>query len=474
VTYRSVAQRLRRLLFAATVPAALAGLTLGIMSSAPASALAVGSSAPASAAAPNPSVCHWYPMPSAFWLGDPAASYPTIAGRYNLPGYRDVAYKITGQFPHATTMVFSSYDDVFLVPSAAYTRNDNQIVPDPGSVNPFVPGNLVDAPNRNYTMWIWPDSIPVPPGLKNVVLYATQPVDPRDRTARFSVTLRFYKMQPGYSALAAIRGTVIHAVSALNPSRPVRCPLTLRGTFLNNLQNEYAHNKIYGPHAAPPEPATGNKVYFTRYPAAFTTGNDGLNVDNCTNYMIGTLPLDKITVVTMHKVPTYFNNNLVTPTTVFGEYQVRWMSVTSLAFPQYPSQSVNQDDAVYRPNGQWVTIFLPSEPRLTRSQLRAVRKVAASFGDNVIQLGKAAVGPLAKLIPNGMVAFRNKAISKNFPYGSTSVPCWANNHSYKTYGQQTSRKFFAKYASNRRNMGPYYDDGETLSFPQFMAKFSRK
>jgi hypothetical protein len=469
--YLTPGKALRRFAGAAVAVGAVAAVGLAPAASAQVATPGIaGSAAASAAAAPSSSVCRWFREPSAIFLGDPVAHYPVIAGRYNLPGQRGVAYKITGKFPHATTFVFSAYDDIFLIPGPAYTVNDANVIPDPGSVNPFVPGTRVDARNRNYTVWLWPDSIRVPAGLKNVVLYPTRPVVPGDKTARWSMTMRFYKMQPGYPAGGAL--PAIHAVSAANPSRQVPCPLTVRGTFANQLQSEYAHNKIYGPHAVPPEPGTG-KIYFTRYPNAYTTGTDGLSVDNCTNYLVGVVPLDKISVVTMHKVPTHFNNDLVTPTTVFGEYQVRYMSLTALHFPQI-SWSVNQDNAVYRPNGSWVTIFLPSKPRLTREQIRLVRAAARSLDFNVIQLPKPGVGPIAKLVPAGMLAFRNKAISKAFPYGATSVPCWANHHSYKTYASQTSPAFFAKYASNRRNMGPYYDNGETLNFPQFMAKFSRK
>ena len=53
-----------------------------------------------------------FPLPAQFFIGDPSALYPTVHGSYNNPGSADVAYKISGPFPHATTFSFTTYDDV--------------------------------------------------------------------------------------------------------------------------------------------------------------------------------------------------------------------------------------------------------------------------------------------------------------------------------------------------------------------------
>ena len=48
------------------------------------------------------------------------------------------------------------------------------------------------------------------------------------------------------------------------------------------------------------------------------------------------------------------------------------------------------------------------------------------------------------------------------------------NNSYKTWGQQTSPAFFAKYASSPSNNGPYYTDGVKLTFAQFISQYSKQ
>ena len=50
-----------------------------------------------------------------------------------------------------------------------------------------------------------------------------------------------------------------------------------------------------------------------------------------------------------------------------------------------------------------------------------------------------------------------------------NVPCWSETNDYKTWEQQNSPAFFAKYASSPANNGPYYIDGVKQSFGEFMG-----
>ena len=477
----------RRLAGAAVAVTALAFM-LGLIPAAsahtvaPAGPAAAGSAS--AAAAPGLGACgptpatSWYPLPAALFIGDPAALYPSRDGAYNLPGSANVAYKLTGQFPHSTTMSITTYNDLWFIPQpTGYVLNDNQIIPDPGSVNPFVPGTRVMAPNRNYTVYIWPDSVPVPAGLQNVVLYPTKAADPTDRLARWYLTLRFYHMQPGYSAIAA--EPTITAVSATNPSTQVRCGLRpVPGTFARMVPGVLAHVKLYGIFPKAPEPTTGNKIYFTRYPGLSSIGPEGYPADGCVNYVMGTGSPNQISVVTVHKVPQYFNNNLVTPLSIMKDYQTRYLSQVVAAFPEYPAISVNTDNAVYTSDGSWVTVYLPGDPRLPAAQIRQVRALARALHYNVIQLPPrpSRLRPLASLLPYPVIIYRNKAVSPSFPDSVTSVPCWPNpntpQNNYRDYPNQTSPAFFAKYASSPRNMGPYWIGGVKLNFAQFMSQYS--
>ena len=297
------------------------------------------------------------------WVTDKTNSpVGLIGGIYGSPGSRGVAYRVNGQFTHTSTMSFTAYDNLDDITAANYVINDSQIIPDPGSVNPFVPGNLVEATPRNYTVWFWPDSIPVPAGLKNVVLYPTKPGASGTGPALWSVAMRQYKPQPGYTQLEGMRQTKITAVST-STMKPVRCPLSLATAYPIQLAATYAHLKYWGGVQTPPEPATGNKIYFTRAPAAIFLGLDGYPgtlPQSCLQYMVGTLPANEISVVTMHAVATYFNNDLVTPTSVMQDYQYGisprgWLYFT-LNTRLYNSLWTNTDESVYTSDGSWVTV----------------------------------------------------------------------------------------------------------------------
>jgi hypothetical protein len=469
-------KRFRWFAGAAVAVAALA--TAGLVPAA--SAQTAAPAGPAAVAALSPSTCRWEPTPANLWVTDPVNSpVGLIGGIYGSPGSRGVAYKVTGQFTHTTTMSFTAYDNLVNIPAANYVINDSQIIPDPGSVNPFVPGNRVEATPRNYTVWFWPDSIKVPTGLKNVVLYPTKPA-PGTKIARWSIAMRQYKTQPGYTQLQGLRETKITAVSAANPSKPVRCPLTVAGTFALQVRSFYAHIKKYGKLPIAPEPTTGNKIYFTAFPAVYFLGLDGFAPlpQGCANYLVATVPVNEISVTTMHAVPEFFNNDLVTPASIMKDYPIRYQSITNSYFTPnqrlYRSLFVNTDNARYTSDGSWVVIWLPSQPRLTPEQIALVRAVARALHYNVIQLAPKAVGPLARQVPPGNIALRQKGISASFPYSNKAVPCWSEHHPYTTYPQQTSPAFFAHYASSPANNGPYYLDGFKLTFAQFMAKYSKK
>ena len=103
-----------------------------------------------------------------------------------------------------------------------------------------------------------------------------------------------------------------------------------------------------------------------------------------------------------------------------------------------------------------------------------MRAMAAALNYNVIQLPPKAARAHRKADSRpGASALRQKGISSSFPYSNLNVPCWSENHNYKTWTNQTSPAFFAKYASSPENNGPYYIDGVKLNFAQFISRYSK-
>lgn len=419
--------------------------------------------------------------------GDPAVTYSLLAARYALEP--KVAYKLTGQFPHAAAYTLLAIDDYTfapgspgmpapLAPPAAYTLADFQIQPDRGSFNPFRTGSPIDASRRNYTIWVWPDSVPVPPGLRNVLLFPTTPAAPYDIQHRWSVVLRQYLMQPGYSALRSL--PKVQAVSTSRPNVAIPCPAgitsrtetsTLAASGLANTLHFYLPALLN-----PPPPGTvlslSRSVHFVRAPFQFVGAPDGLPVNGANDALNATLDLTKITVVTIHRTPTFFNNQHLRGKALMRNYQVRYMSVVVGGGAYTHAVALADTSAILRRDRSWVTVLLPSVPRLTPDQERQVRAKAAALHYNVLQEPSPSQ-PYATL---SAVVIRQRLPSGDFCCAVTRVPSWTDpdnpataRNDYRDWPLQTSPSFFATYASNARNMGPYWIGGVRESFSDFMA-----
>ncbi len=89
-------------------------------------------------------IANLYPDPnSSYWLG-----------QFNLP--KDATLILTGRFPFCRFTEFALYrpDPLGSFTATLEALTDDEIEPDEGSVNPFVPGNPRLTANRNYTIRI--------------------------------------------------------------------------------------------------------------------------------------------------------------------------------------------------------------------------------------------------------------------------------------------------------------------------------
>ena len=423
------------------------------------------------------------------FFGDPGTTYSLLGGYYaKAPG---IAYKLTGRFPHATALTLTAIDDYTFIPGspgvppsaappAAYTLADFQIRPDRGSVNPFRPGNSINAPHRKYTIWVWPDSVAIPARLRNVLLYRTTPAAPYDFQARWSVVLRQYLTQPGYSGRRSL--PTVRAVRTSRPNVAIPCPASMTP---GNQQSALALSglaqalRFYLPTLGrptvpvnPAAPPDSRSVYFTRAPSQFVGVPDGLPVSGANDALHATLDLSKVTVVTIHKTPTFFNNQHLRRKAVMRNYQVRYMSVVAGRATSIGTEALPDTSAIFTRDGSWVTVMLPSAPPLTPEQEQQVRAKAAALRYNVLQDPP----PRPTFITFTTIVIRQKIVNRKFCCAVTKVPSWTDpsnpataKNDYRDWPQQNSPSFFATYASNPRNMGPYWIDGVQESFEEFMA-----
>jgi hypothetical protein len=120
------------------------------------------------------------PGPHQNWIHQPSNTY-FVLGDYNA-SYNIFPYEVNpeneivikGQYPYARYFSFNIAGEFNL---AVTTVVDHQLIPDPGSTNPFLPGANWDAKNRNYTLKIRFTTPPngsdhFVPGAGNNIIYA--------------------------------------------------------------------------------------------------------------------------------------------------------------------------------------------------------------------------------------------------------------------------------------------------------------
>lgn len=120
------------------------------------------------------------PGPQQNWIHQPSNTY-LVLGDYNA-SYNIFPYEvdpatevvIKGQYPYARYFSFNIAGEFNLAVTSVV---DRQILPDPGSTNPFLPGANWDAKNRNYTLKIRFTAPPegsshFVPGSGNNIIYA--------------------------------------------------------------------------------------------------------------------------------------------------------------------------------------------------------------------------------------------------------------------------------------------------------------
>ncbi len=160
-------------------------------------ACALGLAAPARAQGPDARNCGWALKVS----GDQAnILYPDEAAKYwaaILPIPPGGAIEAKGRFPHARYLSFHTYD---VATTAIDALADVDLVPDPGSLNPFKPGADRTTPDdrRGYTIRMVGERKPAGGGAPNTIY--TENADGSKSTRSLgggSLTLRVYEADRG-------------------------------------------------------------------------------------------------------------------------------------------------------------------------------------------------------------------------------------------------------------------------------------
>ena len=431
--------------------------------------------------------CIVYGLPGSLVLGDPEAYYSTVGGY--LDG-RKLAYKIEGEFPHSATYTWTGYNSYGLIDEPDWVLDDYQIKPDKGSVNPFVPGNDVFAKQRKYTMWGWPASVPVPNKLRDVSVfkYGDVIVDPADLRGRHLLELRFYKQFPGYRPFRELPKITVYDVTNGTGGQALKKSISCIG--LGSTGGLLTANRMYQAALEKwgsdpvPKPQDPKRITFVRMPKEFVILAEGYNADNSLNYLASQIDASRIGVLTVHKTPSYFDTKNLSVDSIFGvddgsggydAYEGRYQSILlQTQFPIRDEDQIDATDAIYQPDGSWVTVVLPQDPVLDPDDAERVRAKAAQLGFKVI--GGAPLQPNLGLQP-GLIAYRSKVPKDGFRGDVKNVPSWLDpfnpetaDNELKDWTNQTSDEFFDTYSSTYENMGPYYIDGVSETLEEFLAR----
>ena len=218
-----------------------------------------------------------------------------------------------------------------------------------------------------------------------------------------------------------------------------------------------------------------------RVPGKSGIGLDGYPADGCVNYVLGKLSETELSVVTVHRMPNFFDNRNLAPGARMQDFNDAYNSLIVAGFPFIRGKGQFQSPVIQQLK-PWTSVYLPGAPhRLPRAQTIAVRRAAKKLGYTVTQIqpnpGRTPVNPLGAFLPYPDLILRQKAISPTFHHGLNQVPCWVNPTNPETAGNNwldfakpKPPSFWAKYASTRFNMGRYRIDGVKESVAKFLSR----
>ncbi|WP_051280348.1 hypothetical protein [Anaerovorax odorimutans] len=195
-----------------------------------------------------PSMQRWIHEPSnnLALLGDFNASYNTFPYTVNP----NVEIVIKGQFPYARYLAYSVIGKADLTIA---TIPDRDLIPDPGSINPFLPGANWNAKNRNYTLKIRftppPEGIDhFIPGAGNNIIYAGTLKNGLQNT-HGTIGLRIYAPSIGYDDITGGVGFPIIMYNNIpNDNKFSFITEPINQTLFNialKQKNNFEHNKWY-------------------------------------------------------------------------------------------------------------------------------------------------------------------------------------------------------------------------------------
>jgi hypothetical protein len=486
-------RRCSRKLRTASALAGAAALAAALGLTAVGSAAGAPPTGRAAQAAPNP-VCNYYFE----WLHAvrfPLQPDPHAAYTYVIPSTQaatdHVGFVVSGAFQHGawtSTDVYDSKANPYAV------GNDNKIVPDPGSSNPFVSGTLVNITPRNFSLLYLPKGVTQAQTAANLQAIPAANVFPTPTSATdksFILANRLYQAFAGYNQGGAggPTNTPMPTVTAVNydtgqpvdcsqynqlpdaiqsaptdmPTAPTRLPparIKLKnGEFMGRV--DAGTSGVAGFEGGPPNPK--GKLVFTRIPLA--AGADVSSIpppDNCSGYLGTPTDVTRINLIRMPHLPTYFDVDNVTNTTTYGgtessyvSYNIYGTSIQRYVPGSTRSSSLGDNEFMVDKTGGSTVLVWPRN--LRRSERVRVFAYAKRHGWPVMRGGTAGPATTANLL------IREKG-SSAYANGVDGVPCYYGTPANPMHtGERWNQVRGATYQASPSNIGPGAPQGVTCS-----------
>ena len=423
--------------------------------------------------------------------GDPHAAYTYVAARVTT---EPIAYLITGPFPYASWTSWTVYDSK----AVAYSLvSDHAITPDTGSTNPYVPGNLVLADRRDFSLLVLPEGVDtesIAPELAAIPASNVLATPTGDRF--FILAYRVYQALPGYNTAGAGGPTTtpLPEVRAVNyeTGETVDCATysILRngkpptempaggsestggaGALLDGFSFPFgdAVGSVGGSDTASAAPSQSDgaltqfaptfdpdRIEFTRPP--LLPGADVSEIptpDSCAGYLGAAMDPTRIGLIRMPHVAEWFASDEVTPTTTYAIPEAAYVSFTqygsglgSYTSGEPGSGSLADEELLVDDTGGSTIVVWPRT--LTQQEQEQVFAYARQQGWALMQGGEAS----SRTSANVLIRLKAAAATYTGGYEPTAdvagVPCYFDG---KPSGAPWSEVTGDEYVASGANIG---------------------
>ena len=364
-------------------------------------------------------------------------------------------YRIRSEFPYAAFLSYTVYDKT-LVHAALI---DHAIQPDEGSTNPFDTNALIHAPARAYTITVLPEGAVPDASMSNPIFMP--PLRRPTNAATVVLVERIYLPEPGQDRYGGVGAPTIEPFLVGDPATPAACP---GDDGLQEIADQFGNVALHFSQSPLPRDA---KIDFYRPPVTgvpFADGDGLQDKHDCTGYLMATVLPDRLAVIHLPKVPAFFDNTDIGPTTRFvPPVGVRYLSLGSYGasvMGVLENENIAGPEIKMLPDGSATFVAIPLG--LSLPDAAAVLDKADALGYNAMPLAR--YGPL---IPgrddgpqiNPFLIYRNKVASEGFAGSIKNVACF----------QGTSFSHApAKYAASSANMGQYAPTGVECAVADFV------